>query len=182
MEYEATFIETCRQYGEERIGIAAKAKSTEDWQQLWTSPAHPYPFIWGTCWKMCMEYRVDDYAAEVGFFLDVLGLDSISISPEFTLLTNPAQDFVFSVKPAGSQGSTPPDALRLQFMLSGLLDTFAELEDRGILFSDLLHPCEDGSSLYTCVFQTPHGIAVDLWGLVPIVKTDLPEATISAHK
>lgn len=166
MDYNTAFVETCRKFGEQRLDIAAKAKTKEDWQALWTGPAHPYPFTWGPCWKMCIEYRVDDYPAEIGFFLDILGLDSNALGADFAMLMNSEQEFTFAVKPAGAEGSTPPNAIRLQFMLNDLLQTAEELEKRGIVFEVFPQPSEPGSPLYTGMFRTPHGIAVDLWGMV----------------
>ncbi|HLK56187.1 MAG TPA: hypothetical protein VKU00_06470 [Chthonomonadaceae bacterium] len=156
----------CREYGESRLAVSREAKSQEDWQRLWRDPAHPYVFQWGTCWKQCIEYRVEDFAAEIGFFLDVVGLDSNALGPDFAMLTNKEGDFYFAVKPTGDVPPTPPDAIRLQFMLTDVLNTAAELERRGVVFEQPVAPDAPESPLVTGYFRTPHGIAVDLWGLV----------------
>lgn len=37
-----------------------------EWNELWKPPQNEFPFTWGRHWKHCVEYRVDDYAAEAG--------------------------------------------------------------------------------------------------------------------
>jgi hypothetical protein len=168
-----------RAFGKARIDIAQRAHSREDWDKLWKRPIHPFPFAWGDCWKQCVEYKVDDFAAEVGFFIDILGLPVNAFDPGYAMFTSPHGDFFFAVVPAPEDGeSTPPDALRLQFMVTDILATTTELESRGIEFEQPPQPCQPGSSLYIGYFRTPHGICVDLWGMVKTVKS----ATIIAEQ
>jgi hypothetical protein len=159
------FIETCRDYGKKRLEIPAKAKSMEDWQAMWYDPIHPYTFKWGTCWKGQIQYSVDDYVAEVGFWLDVLGLDCNVLGADFAMVNTPDEVFAFSFAPAVQNVSTPPSAIKIEFMLEAILDTAKQLESRGIVFDVPVHEDGEGSSLYTGTLRTPHGIAVNLWGL-----------------
>jgi len=156
-----------RAYGKARLEVARRAASPQERAKLWKPPAHPFPFVWGQEWKQCVEYKVDDYAAEVGFLIDVLGLVVKSFDPEYAMFTSPRGDFLFSVAQANEDyPSTPPDALRIQFMLADILETAAELEQRGIQFEQPPQPCQPGSSLHIGYFRTPHGICIDLWGMV----------------
>lgn len=159
-------MDRCRQFGTDRLAVATEAKTPADWERLWKAPAHPFPFAWGTCWKQCVEYKVDDFALELGFYLDILGFDSIALAPDFAMLNNEAEDFHLAVRTAEKGNSTPPDAIRIQFLISDILETTAELEGRGVQFEKRPEPCEPDSPMYTGFFRTPHGIAVDLWGLV----------------
>jgi catechol 2,3-dioxygenase-like lactoylglutathione lyase family enzyme len=161
-----------RAFGKARIDIARRARSPEDWQKLWKRPAHSFPFAWGNSWKQCVEYKVDDFAAEVGFFIDVLGLPINAFDPDYAMFTSPNGDFYFSVVPALEGQSTPPDALRLQFMVADIFATAAELEGRGIVFENPPAPVQPGSSLHVAWFRTPHGICVDLWGIVQLAAQD----------
>jgi len=165
MQSSTTWKEKCRQFGLQRLAIAAQAKTTEEWQQMWKAPAHPYPFTWGPCWKQCIEYRVEDHAAELGFFVDILGLECNALGNDFAMLTNEAGDFYFAIRPCEEGSSTPPDALNLQFMLSNIQETAIRLEQRGIVFEKPVQPYEPNSPMLTGTFRTPHGIAVDLWGM-----------------
>ena len=61
-----------RAYGKARIDIAKRAETRDDWDQLWKKPTNPFPFSWGSSWKQCIEYKVADFPAEVGFFIDIL--------------------------------------------------------------------------------------------------------------
>jgi catechol 2,3-dioxygenase-like lactoylglutathione lyase family enzyme len=156
-----------RAFGKARIDIAQRAKSREDWERLWKRPSNPFPFAWGEAWKQCVEYKVDDFAAEVGFFIDVLGLPVNAFDPGYAMFTSPHGDFFFAVVPTPeAENSTPSDALRLQFMVADILATTQELERRGIEFEQAPQPCQPGSSLHIGYFRTPHGICVDLWGMV----------------
>lgn len=154
-----------RAYGRARIDIAQRAQSRADWDRMWKESIHPFSFSWGGFWKQCIEYRVEDFAAEVGFFIDVLGFPVLAFDPDYAMFTSPDQDFTFSVVPAGEQlSSTSPDALRIQFMVTDILETAEELERRGVVFEQFPQPIEPDASLYIGYFRTPHGICIDLWG------------------
>jgi catechol 2,3-dioxygenase-like lactoylglutathione lyase family enzyme len=156
-----------RALGKARIDIARRAQTPAEWQKLWKPPAHSFPFRWGESWKQCVEYRVDDFAAEVGFFIDVLGLPVNALDPDYAMFTSPQGDFYFSVVQAEAGTSTPPDAIRLQFMVTDIFATVEELESRGIAFAQQPQAVRSGSTLQIATFLTPHGICIDLWGVVP---------------
>jgi hypothetical protein len=83
------------------------------------------------------------------------------------MFTSPSQDFFLAVVPAApGERSTPPDALRIQFLVNDILKTTRELERRGVAFEQRPQPCQPGSAMYIGFFRTPHGVCVDLWGLV----------------
>jgi catechol 2,3-dioxygenase-like lactoylglutathione lyase family enzyme len=156
-----------RAYGKARLDIARRARTPTEWQRLWLPSAQRYIFEWGEPWKQCIEYKVDDLAAEVGFYIDVLGLPVNALDPDYAMFTSPGGDFFFAVVPAPEEGlSTPPDAIRLQFMLADVLATAEELTARGIEFEMLPAPIREGSDLYIGYFRTPHGIPIELWGIV----------------
>ena len=156
-----------RAYGKARLDLARRAHNGEEWKRIWKPPMHPYPFCLGGAWKQCIEYKVEDFAAEVGFFIDVLGLEINSLDPGYAQFTSPNRDFYFAVVQA-PQGypATPPDALRIQFMVEDIFDTAEELESRGIIFEIPPQPCQAGSALNIGSFLTPHGITIELWGIV----------------
>jgi catechol 2,3-dioxygenase-like lactoylglutathione lyase family enzyme len=155
-----------RAYGKARIDIAQRAQNEDDWYDLWKESSNPFPFRWGKNWKQSIEYKVDDFAAEVGFLIDILGLPVNAFDPDYAMFTSPGRDFYFSVVPAfEDERSTPPDAIRIQFMVEDIFDLIDELEQRGVVFEQQPQPCEPDSSLYIAYFRTPHGICVDLWGV-----------------
>jgi catechol 2,3-dioxygenase-like lactoylglutathione lyase family enzyme len=167
-----------RALGKARLDVARRAQSPADWQSLWKPPAHPFPFTWGERWKQCVEYRVDDFAAEIGFFIDILGLPINALDPDYAMFTSPDGDFFFAVVPAEAGATTPPDAIRLQFLVADLYTTAEELESRGIAFEHPPQPVQPGAALHVATFLTPHGICIDLWGIVekanrrPALATD----------
>ena len=154
-----------RAYGKARLDIAQRAKTRQDWDELWKGSTNPFPFNWGESWKHCVEYKVDDFAAEVGFFVDILGFPVNAFDPAYAMFTSPGGDFYIGVVPTQEKAdSTPRDSIRLQFMVKDILQTTKELERRGVLFEQQPRPCQPRSSLYIGYFRTPHGIPVDLWG------------------
>jgi catechol 2,3-dioxygenase-like lactoylglutathione lyase family enzyme len=157
-----------RAYGKARLDLARRASNGEVWKRIWKPPTHPYPFQLGGAWKQCIEYKVDDFAAEVGFLIDILGLEVNSLDPGYAQFTSPQRDFFFAVveTPQG-YNSTPVDALRIQFMVEDIFSTAEELEGRGIIFEIPPQPCQAGSALNIGSFRTPHGITIELWGIVP---------------
>ncbi len=154
-----------RAYGKARIDIAQRAASRDDWDRLWKKSTYPFPFSWGDSWKQCVEYKVADFPAEVGFFIDVLGFPVNAFDPDYAMFTSPNGEFYFSVVPAlEREEATPADAIRLQFMVDHIFETAVELERRGIKFEQWPTRSSENSSLLIGSFRTPNGIGVDLWG------------------
>ena len=156
-----------RAYGKARIDIAKRVRDHGDWYKLWKEPSNPFPFSWGENWRQCVEYKVDDFPAEVGFFIDILGLPVNAFDPDYAMFTSPRRDFFLSIVPTfEDEYSTPPEAIRVQFMVDDIFSTVEELERRGVQIEQHPQPCQEGSSLFIGYFRTPHGICVDLWGFV----------------
>ncbi len=154
-----------RAYGKARIDIAQRAATRDDWDRLWKKPTYPFPFSWGKSWKQCIEYKVADFPAEVGFFIDILGFPVNAFDPDYSMFTSPNGDFYFSVVPVqGKEEVTADDAIRLQFMVERIKDTAVELERRGVVFDQWPVISSAQSSLLIGSFRTPNGIGIDLWG------------------
>jgi catechol 2,3-dioxygenase-like lactoylglutathione lyase family enzyme len=154
-----------RAYGKARIDITQRARNLEEWQDGWHDSLHPFAFEFLDRWKFNVEYKVDDFAAEVGFFIDILGFTVIEFSPSHAQFTTPDQEFSFSVAAAlDDEESTNPETLRIQLMVDEVKETCEELEQRGIIFEQRPQPLRDGSRLTVGYFRTPHGIPIDLWG------------------
>jgi len=152
-----------RAYGKARIDVTRRARDENEWQLLWHEPRFSFPFSWGSGWKHCIQYTVDDFAAEIGFFIDVLGFPVNAFSPSYAQFTSPAGEFFFSIAAAlEGEPSTPPTSLRLQFMLHDLPQTIQELERRGITFERKPEPGEGFPAV--ALMQTPNGMIIELWG------------------
>jgi catechol 2,3-dioxygenase-like lactoylglutathione lyase family enzyme len=154
-----------RAYGKARIDIAQRAATREDWNRLWKKSTFSFPFSWGGNWKQCVEYKVADFPAEVGFFIDILGFPVNAFDPDYAMFTSPAGEFFFSVVPVleGEQ-PTSPDSIRLQFMVERIMETTRELDSRGVIFEQWPEQADEGSSLVIASFRSPHGIGIELWG------------------
>jgi hypothetical protein len=161
----ASMHERSRALGEARIRLAESIGSPEEWKDRWTAPGFDFPFSLAH-WKHCMCYSVDDYAAEAGFLIDVLGIRATIFGPDNALLSGP--DGAFCVQIAGvSDGgpSTPPETVGLMFYVDNIVDACAALEERGIAFEEPLAPMGGPESTFmSAEFKTPHGVPVSLWG------------------
>ncbi len=155
-----------REAGNKRLAASAPDSSAEERDKLWADSEHPFPFRWGNCWKHTVEYRVADFPAEVGFFVDVLGFDINVLDAGYAMFTHPEREFYISVIPvADGAEPTPPDVFSLQFKLENILDATTEIERRGVTFEQPLEHCGGPESLqHTAAFRTPAGIRIVLWG------------------
>lgn len=158
------FLAKCREFGQKRVEILKQIKSPEDWQKMWTPPTHDFPLEYGPCWTMNVEYKVADFEAEVGFFLDVFGLESFVLDETDAMFTGPKTEFYFSV--VRHDKSTPGDLISLEFMCDDICKTHKELVGRGVEFETPPNPFRDSGNLYIADFRTPNGIRVRLWGMV----------------
>ncbi|MGB7095423.1 MAG: hypothetical protein WBD62_12345, partial [Anaerolineales bacterium] len=62
------------------------------------------------------------------------------------------------------ESATPPEAIRLQFMVENITDTALELQRRGVKFDQMPSRVADNSAFLISSFHTPHGIGIELWG------------------
>jgi catechol 2,3-dioxygenase-like lactoylglutathione lyase family enzyme len=153
-----------RAYGKARIDITRRAQDERQWQALWHEPRFPLPFDWGNGWKHCLQYTVDDFAAEIGFFIDVLGFPVNAFSPSYARFTTPGGEFNFGVSEAAQGGqSTPVETIRIQFAVKNLADVIPELQRRGVDFEQLPEQSEDGNLPVVAALRSPHGIVIELW-------------------
>lgn len=158
-----------RALGKARIDVTQRAANEEDWQRMWREPRFTFPFEWGSGWRSAFHYYVADFAAEIGFFIDVLGLPVMAFSPSFAQFSEPDGEFLFSVTGvAEGMLATPPDTLRMQFSVKNYSAVLGELTKRGIQFEN---GPEAEEAVLPAVFRTPHGIAIELW---PAPGVDAP--------
>ena len=80
-----------RAYGKARIDVTLRATDEKEWQSMWRNPLNPFPFTWADDWAFCFEYQVDDFPAEVGFFIDILGFEVRAFSPSYAPQCCPIQ-------------------------------------------------------------------------------------------
>jgi catechol 2,3-dioxygenase-like lactoylglutathione lyase family enzyme len=151
-----------RAYGKARIDVTRRARDEREWQSMWREPRFAFPFTFGKGWKHSIQYRVEDFAAEIGFYIDVLGFPVSAFSPRYAQFTSPNGDFYFGVADAEDSLSTPPESICLQFMVAELADTLTELEKRDVAFDHKPVTGEDAPAI--AVMRSPHGVRIELWG------------------
>ncbi len=159
-----------RAYGKARLDIANRVQTQEDWDTLWKEPVNPFilNFPWGSVWKQCVEYYVTDFAAEIGFWIDIIGLHVVALGPDYAQFISPGGEISFAISPASQeQSETPKNALRLQFMIDEITETVKVLEGRSVAFEQPPQALAADMDIFTATFRTPHGISVELWGQYP---------------
>lgn len=152
-----------RAYGKARIDITRRAVNEQEWQNQWRAPMNDYPFISPGGWQFCFEYKVDDFAAEVGFFIDVLGFTVRAFSPSYAQFTSPGGEICFSVLSAGEgDESTPPDSIRLYLNVDDIQKVSSQLTNRGVKFE--AYPAKGSlqSVIHSGSFRSPHGVSIEL--------------------
>ena len=156
-----------RALGARRLERAAAARSADDYRAATTGQQHPWTFEWGSCWTATVTYRVADYAAELGFFVDGLGFALNALGPDFCMFAAPDRSWFFCIVPATDEvPATPADAIHLGFMLADVAASAAEIERRGIAFTEPVAPWGDPPGpMLTGALHTPNGIRVELWGM-----------------
>jgi hypothetical protein len=153
-----------RAYGKARLDVTLRARDEQEWQQMWRQPLNSFPFKFGTGWKFCFEYQVDDFAAEVGFYIDVLGFNVNAFSPHYAQFSSPGGELCISIVQAGEgEDSTPADTIRLQLQIRDIEKTSRELETRNVVYEKSLGIEHDAESTLAGFFRTPHGVRYDLW-------------------
>ncbi|MCE7933463.1 MAG: VOC family protein [Chlorobi bacterium CHB2] len=172
MENAQQGVAILRQIGQQRLASATNAQSQEDWNSLAASLPHKFPFDWGDCWRQSTEYRVCDFAAEVGFYTDILGFSILVLSDTYAMFTSPDHAFNVAFVPVQKGDETPPNAIAIEFMVNNIAETVAKLQERGISFETLPSPPTAQPILTTATFRTPNSIQLRLWSVVnPEVTT-----------
>jgi hypothetical protein len=158
---------TCTAFGRRRLKALKTIKSREDWEKLWPAPGHPYPFTWGDCWKAVTEFGVSNFPAELGFYLDILGMKVNAVWDGHAMIMTPDADFAFTIHAAKRTASE----LNLQFMLGNITVAAAELKRRGVRFvQELKAEWGEENPMRTCKLRTPSGMIITLWGSVAVGK------------
>lgn len=149
------FAEQCREAGDALLSTPPSS----------SKEAPDFAFEWGPCWRQTVELTVEDFAAEVGFFRNVLGCEVNALGEDYAMFTSPDQGFFLSLRPVGEgRTATPASAVRLGFMVKSVKKTARLLAQRGVKFEESPAPLEEGGSLLRAVFRTPSQLACELWG------------------
>lgn len=165
-------IMNLHQIGQERLASAANATSQDDWNNLVASLPYQFPFDWGDCWRQSTEYRVCDFAAEVGFYTDILGFSIMVLGSNYAMFTSPDKAFNVAFVPVKHGDETPPNAIAIEFMVGNIVDTVKRLQERGVDFESIPTLPDSQPVLTMAAFRTPNGIQLRLWSVVsPEVET-----------
>lgn len=149
-----------RALGKARIDVTRRAKDEREWQMLWREPRYAYPLQLGEGWRYCVEYSVEDFAAEIGFYIDVLGLPVSAFSTSYAQFTSPEEEFYLGVRAAEVDQPAAAGAMRIQFQVQDLPRTVEMLERRGVAVTQ--NPIPPDRLIAS--FHSPNGAWIELWG------------------
>ena len=164
-----------RAFGRARLDLARNIHSQEEWEANWKAATHPYPFaISGhISWKFCCVYYVVDFAAEIGFWIDMIGMTVNSIAQDYVQFSSPDGEISFAVAIASDRSTASSQAIRLQFQIDNFPIAIKELEQRNIHLVYIPEPVSSEPNLAVATFTTPNGVPVDLWGEISPVSSTL---------
>jgi len=167
LEDTLDFKQVCRDLGNERIALAEKCTAEKSWMTAWTGARHPFPIKWGECWKAVIELSVQDFAAELGFFLHILGFDVNAIEPNWAMLMTPDKAYMFSLIQATEERPAVSGAsISIEFMVEGITALASELTNRGLGVSPLQAEWGEEAPMRTFGFTSPNGLNIKVWGMV----------------
>lgn len=156
-----TFPAQCRNLGQRRLDALARIRSREDWQRLWPKPRFAYPFVWGDCWKAVAEFGVKDFPAELGFYLDILGLSVNAVWDGHAMVMTPDGAYAFTIR----QARRTSGGLNLQFMIGNIGAAASALKRRRVeVVQDLKAEWGEDNPMRTFKLRTPSGMMITLWG------------------
>lgn len=156
--YSDEFLQELELLGKKRVENFAISNTSE-------LPKNPYSPHWGSCWKLSFEYKVTNFAAEIGFFIDILGFETNIFSTSYAMFTNPDQDSFFSIIQAqGEETPTQAESIKIHFVVKDLFQLSDELKNRNVSFLQPPMSAGEGTDLYSAILETPHGVMIELWG------------------
>lgn len=111
--------------------------------------------------QQMFEYPVEDFEAEVGFYVRVFGFPTIALTNEYALFKHPDKGYCMSFRKAEGAPAGSLQGLKLLFMTTDIPATEAHLEQTTLV------PDRDirkGSPVQDVIhFATPAGLAVEIW-------------------
>lgn len=107
--------------------------------------------------RFAVEYPAYHFAAEVGFWALVMGLEFLSVDPTYVICTNAAHSFTFAFKPNDTEVDL--SSLRLQWFTDGLDEVIADLKQRGAAYTLISH----SPNQRIIRLHSPSGMPVEIW-------------------
>lgn len=160
-------IARARAHGKARLEALRAGSTPSDSDGAWAPAAAGPAFAIGTCWTQCTFYAVGDFEAEIGFYLDILGLRAFVLSQDEAMFTTATNEYYVGVKRASDdEPAVNGNSLRVQFMVADIAKVVGDLESRGINYEQRPEPFGEGSPLWFGTLRSPNGVRVDLWGMV----------------
>lgn len=131
-----------------------------------TEASPEFPFEWGDCWHFAVEYNVNDFSAELGFFVHFMGFSLNALSRGYAMLMSPGEDVFIAIRSVDRDATAcGVDSFRICFMLKDVLAAVSKMEQRGIALDTAPQPLSDvDHPMYRADLMSPNGLKIELWG------------------
>lgn len=106
-----------------------------------------------------IEYKVNNYFEEVGFWRKVFGLEFLSISKDYAILKHPENSWTFSIKKWESSMIDSSNDFKIQFYTDDLDESIKHIEHSGVEFS-IVRISDNQRYLE---IDTPNNKKVEVW-------------------
>ncbi len=159
-------IERLRALGSARKNAAAAIKSMEEWTQVMANRP-TFPSDLGPCWQQIVEYVVDDIDAEIGFYIEVLGLTPMIMQQDHAMFCFPPGDGMCVMVRSSTADMPATQSFALELMVQKLDDFVQAVQDRGATFEKQPEPEMPGSPLSQGLLRTPNGVPYRIWCFAP---------------
>ena len=127
---------------------------------LWQKPKCLIKF--DNSWHQIIEYVVDDFLAEVGFYSNILGLVPSSLGQDYAKFSNRELLFFISFVPSSEERpATPPDSVHIQLLVKDMKRITWEFKQRGVRF--IRKPEQMSEDMSCATIITPGGMILDFW-------------------
>lgn len=158
----------CAELGRARLERIARFNlNGRDESDPWPEPPS-YPFVPSQYWLSTIELNVADHAAEVGFWIDLLGFSMGAFWDDALMVRSPDNTFGLSLYPAG-EDRPPVQGVRIELMIDNLVEAAQALKERGVIDdAPFGEPWGAENVMRTCVLTSPSGIRVSLLGQVAL--------------
>lgn len=125
-------------------------------------PRSPLPWDFSdTVFRCAWEYPVSDFDAEVGFYLHVLGFDTIALDHEYALFTTQDRELTFACRRIEDLPDRGLSGHILCFMTRGIDALEAALQER--IGANAITRLA-GSPVQTVLrITSPAGLQIDIW-------------------
>ena len=160
------FVADCEKLGIERLSRFCSLENREERRELLSNNKYSFDITLDDSRKQWTEYHVDNFEAELGFYVDILGMKAQSLNQDYAVVHNEPREFYIGFwRASKDKPATPTGSISICFFFENIRNGVAKLKDRGVEFTDNIKPFPDENG--TCrlaKLKTPNNHNIEIWG------------------